>query len=159
MSEDKEETALHLKRQLQGATAEERTTLLAKQPYEVGYAKPPKSSRFQPGQSGNRKGRPRGTLNISTIIDVESTQKVTINEGGRRRTLSKAQVGIRQLFNKAASGDAKAIAAVIDLLRKAGKINDAPAPPPSMVDARDLETAEKLLAFFQSSRENPERDR
>ena len=27
--------------------------------YEVGYGKPPKHSRFKPGQSGNPKGRPR----------------------------------------------------------------------------------------------------
>jgi len=27
--------------------------------YEVGYGKPPKSRRFQPGVSGNPKGRPK----------------------------------------------------------------------------------------------------
>jgi hypothetical protein len=30
-------------------------------PYEVGYAKPPKSSQFSKGVSGNPKGRPRET--------------------------------------------------------------------------------------------------
>lgn len=28
--------------------------------YEVGYGKPPKSTRFKKGQSGNPGGRPRG---------------------------------------------------------------------------------------------------
>src|SRR5690349_4712601 len=27
--------------------------------YEVGYGRPPKSGQFQPGESGNRRGRPR----------------------------------------------------------------------------------------------------
>jgi hypothetical protein len=31
--------------------------------YEVGYSKPPKASRFARGQSGNRKGRPKGARN------------------------------------------------------------------------------------------------
>nr|WP_306262013.1 DUF5681 domain-containing protein [Pararhizobium sp. IMCC21322] len=31
--------------------------------YEVGYAKPPQSSRFKPGMSGNPKGRPKGARN------------------------------------------------------------------------------------------------
>lgn len=28
-------------------------------PYEVGYRKPPKHGRFQKGQSGNPRGRPK----------------------------------------------------------------------------------------------------
>ena len=28
--------------------------------YEVGYGKPPQATRFQPGKSGNPKGRPKG---------------------------------------------------------------------------------------------------
>ena len=29
----------------------------------VGYKTPPKNTQFQPGQSGNPKGRPKGTKN------------------------------------------------------------------------------------------------
>ncbi len=32
----------------------------------VGYCKPPKRTRFQPGQSGNPRGRPKGTKNLKT---------------------------------------------------------------------------------------------
>lgn len=33
--------------------------------YEVGYRRPPKHSQFKKGQSGNRKGRPRGSRNAN----------------------------------------------------------------------------------------------
>jgi phage terminase large subunit-like protein len=36
--------------------------------YEVGYGKPPASSRFRKGQSGNRSGRPKGTKNLKTDL-------------------------------------------------------------------------------------------
>ena len=37
--------------------------LTAKPGYEVGYGKPPKDTRFKPGQSGNPSGRPKGATN------------------------------------------------------------------------------------------------
>ena len=30
-----------------------------KRDYEIGYGKPPKQTRFKPGQSGNPRGRPK----------------------------------------------------------------------------------------------------
>ena len=33
----------------------------------VGYGRPPKHTRFKKGQSGNRKGRPRGRQNVSKV--------------------------------------------------------------------------------------------
>ncbi len=32
--------------------------------YEVGYKRPPKHTQFKLGQSGNMKGRPKGTRNF-----------------------------------------------------------------------------------------------
>jgi hypothetical protein len=37
------------------------------QNYSVGYGRPPITSRFKPGVSGNIKGRPKGSKNLKTV--------------------------------------------------------------------------------------------
>ena len=39
--------------------------------YDVGYGKPPASTRFKPGQSGNPKGRPKGANNKKPKLNEE----------------------------------------------------------------------------------------
>ena len=48
-------------------------------PYEVGYGRPPIESRFQPGQSGNPKGRQKRKRNLrgTTTVAAVDTLKLT----------------------------------------------------------------------------------
>jgi hypothetical protein len=57
-------------------------------PYEVGYGRPPKHTRFKPGQSGFPSGRPKGSKNVSTYIDEALGTRVGGN-GSRRIPLAK----------------------------------------------------------------------
>ena len=34
----------------------------------VGYKRPPRATQFKPGQSGNPKGRTKGSLNIANVL-------------------------------------------------------------------------------------------
>lgn len=77
--------------------------------YEVGFGKPPRSTQFRPGQSGNPAGRPRGTKNFATAIEEELKTRVTVTENGKRKRISKREIIAKHLVNKAASGDLKAI--------------------------------------------------
>jgi hypothetical protein len=86
-------------------------------PYGVGFAKPPKGTRFRKGQSGNPKGRPKGKPNLATVINRTLQAKVIINENGRRREVTKYEAGMIQLSNKAASGDLAALKLVVMLAR------------------------------------------
>jgi|HubBroStandDraft_1064217.scaffolds.fasta_scaffold233481_2 hypothetical protein len=75
----------------------------------VGFGKPPKATQFKKGQSGNPKGRPKGKPNMATVILRTTQVKVPINEKGRRREVTKFEVAMMQLSNKAAGGDLRAL--------------------------------------------------
>jgi hypothetical protein len=62
--------------------------------YDVGYGKPPLHTRFRKGQSGNPKGRGKGTKNFATIFVKAMSQPVTINENGKRKKISKLAAAI-----------------------------------------------------------------
>jgi hypothetical protein len=76
--------------------------------YEVGYGKPPKEMQFVRGKSGNPKGRPKGSRNLATSFMEIGREQITVTEGGRTRTMTKAEAVVHQLTNKAASGDPRA---------------------------------------------------
>jgi Family of unknown function (DUF5681) len=73
--------------------------------YEVGFGKPPKHTQFHKGRSGNPKGRARGSRNASTLLDEALRERVIVAENGRRRKVTKLEVVLTQLVNKAAQGD------------------------------------------------------
>jgi hypothetical protein len=77
--------------------------------YETGYCKPPRGHQFKPGQSGNPTGRPKTRKSLDELIDKELGARIMVNEGGERRSITKEQAMAKQLVNKAASGDHRAI--------------------------------------------------
>jgi hypothetical protein len=77
--------------------------------YQVGYGKPPRPNQFKKGQSGNPKGRPRGSRNATTLLKEALNEQVIITENGRRRTITKKEAIVTQIVNKAASGDHRSI--------------------------------------------------
>jgi Family of unknown function (DUF5681) len=77
--------------------------------YEVGYGKTPLHTRFQKGVSGNPKGRPKGVRNFQTELREELSSKITIQENGKRKRITKRRAVAKQITTKAANGDLKAI--------------------------------------------------
>ncbi|QWE17157.1 DUF5681 domain-containing protein [Polynucleobacter sp. AP-Nino-20-G2] len=76
--------------------------------YNVGYRRPPKTTQFKKGESGNPKGRPKGSRSLQTILVEELKSSVTIHENGRSKTVKKGEVIAKQMVNKAMAGDHKA---------------------------------------------------
>jgi hypothetical protein len=81
----------------------------------AGYGRPPIATRFKPGQSGNPKGRPKGSKNMLTLLREELDQKVTVTSDGRTQRMSKRKIAVRQQVDRAVKGDPKAFAMVLKL--------------------------------------------
>jgi hypothetical protein len=88
--------------------------LTARPGYKVGYGKPPVETRFKKGQSGNPKGRPKGSKTkrpglreerMKDIILDEAYRGITVRDGDRNVTIPMAQAVIRALAVNAAKGD------------------------------------------------------
>jgi len=84
--------------------------------YKVGRNRPPKSSRFKKGVSGNPKGRPKGSRNFATDLKEELADTIVVSESGAKRRLTKQQALIKTLMARALQGDAKAAAALLNMI-------------------------------------------
>ena len=76
--------------------------------YEVGYGKPPVNTRFKPGQSGNPKGRPRGSKSFADLMRAALSETVQVREDGQLRHISRREAIIKSLIARALKGDARA---------------------------------------------------
>ena len=120
--------------------------------YAVGKGKPPEHTRFQKGQSGNPTGRRKGSKNVATLLKQALNERVVVTENGRRKRITKLEAMLKQLANKAASGDHRAIKMLMPLaencIAPSNAANDSAAPVllPSAAErkARALETMKIL---------------
>ena len=116
----------------------------------VGFCQPPASTRFKKGVSGNPKGRPKGSLNVNTVFMKILRERVVINEHGQRKSVTKLEAALKQLVNKAAGGDLRAIAQLRDLAREAEEKQSTKAiQRDSGVDELDREVIFGILQRFQ----------
>ena len=82
---------------------------------KVGPGKPPRHTRFKPGQSGNPKGRPKGSKNFATILQQQLTKKITITVDGKPRRMTVQEVIARRLATDSMKGTTKAMELLIKL--------------------------------------------
>jgi len=85
--------------------------------YEVGYGKPPRHTRFKKGQSGNPRGRPKGSKNLTTLLGEALNEPVIVAENGGRRKITMREAIIKQLVKRSATADLRAIKILLDMVR------------------------------------------
>jgi Family of unknown function (DUF5681) len=87
---------------------------------DVGYRKPPRTTRFAKGRSGNPAGRPRGRHREAPYEAVLG-QMVKIREGGIERPVTAAEAFLLQLTKRALEGDGAAARESLAMIEQANE--------------------------------------
>jgi uncharacterized protein DUF5681 len=85
--------------------------------FAVGYKKPPQHSRFQPGRSGNPRGKQKGVRNLGSDVKRTLEVPVRLNDQGRARRVSTQEAALLRLREKALNGDARSIVQILELAK------------------------------------------
>jgi Family of unknown function (DUF5681) len=119
--------------------------------YEVGYGKPPRHTRFEPGRSGNPRGRPPGAKNMKTLLSKALNELVVVTEPGGRRKVSKREAIVTQLVNRSAKADYKAIQILLGMLRDIEGDSDAHSSDAAFTEA-DQQIIQRIQARFRGEK-------
>ena len=108
---------------------------------DVGYGRPPVEHQFKPGQSGNNRGRPKGSKNEATIINGILNRKIKITQNGKTRQISVLEGMFLKFAEDALKGNPKSAAFLLGR-KQVLESSDQPATP--VLDTDD----QKVLEFY-----------
>lgn len=122
--------------------------------YKTGYKKPPKHARWKKGQSGNPKGRPKGSKNFKTELRDALAAHIEITENRKRVKLSVSEAIIKVLLQNGLKGKLPALNKIMDLALMLDDEEDNMAKlSPSEAIASDADIIEAyLLNLFEESK-------
>lgn len=89
--------------------------------YAVGYRRPPKATQFAKGESGNPRGRPKGSRTVGAILQDILRQKIAVTENGKTRRLPALEVILRRLANDAMRSEPRALKLLLALHDRYGE--------------------------------------
>ena len=120
--------------------------------YKIGYKRPPATNQFKKGQSGNPKGRPKGSRNFLTLLDKELNQSITVNENGRKKKITRLQAIAKRVVAEALQGNPRGLINLITIFRQTGQF-----------EAMDKDTLlpenyESLLDNFMTNHRHSKKD-
>lgn len=95
---------------------DEQGALPPEEEYKVGYKKPPKHTQFPKGQSGNPRGRKKGSRGLKTDLNAELNRVLEVKMGSYRFKGTSQQLMLRGLALLAANGNLKASAQLVPLI-------------------------------------------
>lgn len=86
----------------------------------VGYGRPPKHTRFKPGQSGNRKGRPKGAKGFKQSVAAMLNERIKMRtKDGRTVSIRSGDASLRAVRDQGLfKGNMRALDRMIELDRE-----------------------------------------
>ena len=92
--------------------------------YKVGYGNPPRDTRFKPGQSGNPKGRQKGSKSFKATVGAILNEKIKVQTPHGTKRITKLEALVHTNLNNALKGDPKATDQVFRIAREAGLVEE-----------------------------------
>jgi hypothetical protein len=123
--------------------------------FAVGFGAPPISTRFVKGQSGNPRGRPKGSVKQAPYQNVLG-QMVMVRDGDQIRQMSAAQAFLLHITRKGLEGEGAAARAALKVIEEAraslalGAPSDLPTPIMSLVAPGSVNMA--LLSLHMAAK-------
>ena len=74
----------------------------------AGYCWPPEHTKFKPGETANRRGRPRGARGRKQVVRQIAGEMHVVREGGKRCRRTTLELVLFMLRNEAAKGNVQA---------------------------------------------------
>ena len=110
---------------------------MASSEYQVGRGRPPRSTRFKPGQSGNPSGRPKKPPSFRGELMAELGEPVSSTD---KEPISKQRALIRTLVALALAGNLRAMSVLVSYLQHGPELHD----PDEELSESDVEILKHL---------------
>ncbi len=121
----------------------------AQSDYVVGYGRPPVHARFQPGRSGNPKGRPKGAKGLNTLARELLTRRVPVRTASGEKSMHRIEAVLHKTFELALKGNPRAMSQILSLYAQAVPEKKAPESVSAVEDLTATDLA--ILEEFKTS--------
>jgi hypothetical protein len=113
--------------------------------YKVGKGRPPPEHQWKPNQSGNKKGRRKGSKNRKTIVRAAERKTFSVKKAGRPRKMTATEVGLHNLQQDILRGDRKAFLDYLGIIERYGDQDETAASMQELL-AEDCSILTNMLA-------------
>ena len=117
---------------------------------KVGYGRPPSWGRFKPGQSGNPRGRPKGSKSVDQVLRHALERRGPDPRRGGRHTVSMLELIVEGLVLAAAKRDPRMLRLLLVLVERYAP-SDAPKTEPVHLEADDRAILDDYIASLAAT--------